>query len=370
MARIDRYFLAQLMVLFGFFALVLVSVYWVNRAVVLFDQLIADGQSAMVFLEFTALTLPNVIRSVLPVAVFAAAVYVTNRLSTESELVVVQATGFSAFRLARPVLIFGLLVGLLMSALTLFLVPASTARFAVRSAEIANNQTARLLTEGTFIHPARGVTFYLREISPEGELQDIFLSDARKPDQRTTYTAKSAILVKGEDGPMLVMFDGMAQTLRADGQRLFTTSFDDFAYDIGALIDTGTPPVDSIRATPTAQLFSPESHARFSENALRFELHRRLSQPLLAVVAGLVGFSALMVGGFSRFGIWRQIVGAIFLLILVKLIESAVGDVAYDDISLWPLIYLPAVFGVAVAGLLLWISERPGLFRRRARAPA
>ena len=110
MARFDRYLLSQLMVLFGFFALVLVLVYWINRAVVLFDQLIADGQSAVVFLEFTALTLPNVIRAVLPVAVFASSVYVTNRLSSESELVVVQSTGFSAFRLARPILVFGILV--------------------------------------------------------------------------------------------------------------------------------------------------------------------------------------------------------------------------------------------------------------------
>ena len=46
MARFDRYLLSQFMVLFGFFALVLVSVYWVNRAVSLFDELIADGQSA------------------------------------------------------------------------------------------------------------------------------------------------------------------------------------------------------------------------------------------------------------------------------------------------------------------------------------
>ena len=62
--------LSQLLMLFGFFALILVSVYWVNRAVLLFDQLIADGQSAWVFLEFTALTLPNVIRLVLPMAAF------------------------------------------------------------------------------------------------------------------------------------------------------------------------------------------------------------------------------------------------------------------------------------------------------------
>ncbi|MCP4819364.1 MAG: LPS export ABC transporter permease LptF, partial [Shimia sp.] len=38
MSRFDRYILSQLLTLFGFFALVLVSVYWVNRAVVLFDS--------------------------------------------------------------------------------------------------------------------------------------------------------------------------------------------------------------------------------------------------------------------------------------------------------------------------------------------
>ena len=98
MARFDRYLLSQFMIHFGFFALVLVMVYWVNRAVVLFDQLIANGQSATVFLEFTTLTLPNVIRIVLPVAAFASVVYVTNRLQSESELVVMQSTGYSTRR--------------------------------------------------------------------------------------------------------------------------------------------------------------------------------------------------------------------------------------------------------------------------------
>ncbi|MCU0903725.1 MAG: LptF/LptG family permease, partial [Tabrizicola sp.] len=60
-SRFDRYLLSQFLALFGFFALVLVAVYWVNRAVGLFDQLIGDGQSALVFLEFSILTLPNAI---------------------------------------------------------------------------------------------------------------------------------------------------------------------------------------------------------------------------------------------------------------------------------------------------------------------
>jgi lipopolysaccharide export system permease protein len=123
--RFDRYLLTQLLAVFGFFALVLVLVYWVNRAVGLFDQLIGDGQTALVFLEFSVLTLPNVISLVLPIAAFAAAVFVANRLTQDSEMVVMQATGFSSFRLARPVLIFGLIVAAGLLVLTHVLVPAS-----------------------------------------------------------------------------------------------------------------------------------------------------------------------------------------------------------------------------------------------------
>ena len=60
MSRIDRYILKMMLIFFGFFALVLVAVYWVNRAVSLFETLIGDGQTALVVLEFTLLTLPMV----------------------------------------------------------------------------------------------------------------------------------------------------------------------------------------------------------------------------------------------------------------------------------------------------------------------
>ena len=115
MQRFDRYMLSQLMVVFGFFALVLVMVYWVNTSVGLFDELIADGHTAGIFLEFTMLALPGVIGIVLPMAAFGAAVYVTNRMSNDSELTVAIATGLSPWRLARPVLVFGIIIGLMMA---------------------------------------------------------------------------------------------------------------------------------------------------------------------------------------------------------------------------------------------------------------
>ena len=374
MARFDRYMLSQLMVLFGFFSLVLVMVYWINRAVVLFDRLIADGQSAGVFLEFTALSLPAVIRLALPIAAFAASVYVTNRMTTESELVVVQATGFSAFRLARPVAYFGVIVAVMMLFLTHVLVPTSAAQLNARQAEIAQNFTARLLTEGQFMEPAEGVTVYIREITPEGELRDIFLSDLRDPDSHVTYTATQAYLVRTETDTQLVMIDGLAQTLRTADQRLFTTSFADFAYNIGGLISVSAREGRSSREVMTWELLNPtpELEAETGRDAARLisEGHDRFAQALLGTVGALLGFAALLVGGFSRFGVWRQIIGAILLIIVIKALETVGLNIARRNPSLWFTAYLPIVAGFAMIWALLFISTRPYLFKRRPKVAA
>lgn len=369
--RFDRYLLSQLLMLFGFFALVLVLVYWVNRAVVLFDQLIANGQSAAVFLEFTALTLPNVIRIVLPVAAFAGTVYATNRLMTESELVVVQATGFSPWRLIRPVMMFGVFIFLVSSILAHVLVPISSARLADRTAEISENMTARLLSEGRFLHPADGVTFYIREITPRGALSNIFLSDSRDPDRRVTYTAREALLVRGEDAPSLVMIDGMAQAYNIATRRLSVTRFDDFAFDLSGLVDNVVSNKRHPNELTTATLLeaSVETQALTGTSRARLiaEAHERISNALNGLVAPLIGFAALLVGGFSRFGIWRQIIGAILALIVVQMLTQAGQGAVGQDENAWLMAYVGPLFGFALSMFLLLIADRPALFRRRKR---
>ena len=366
--------LSQLMTLFGFFSLVLVMVYWINRAVILFDQLIADGQSATVFLEFTALSLPQVITIVLPLSAFAASLYVTNRMSNEAELTVVQATGFSPFRIARPVAIFGLLVTLLMSALVHVLAPAALTRLNAREAQIAETTTARFLREGSFITPVDGVTVYIREITPGGELQDIFLSDQRADSEHVTYTAARAYLVQGTRGPQLVMVEGSIQTLRTAERSLVTTGFDDLVYDLAPLLPQGAATRRSSRefATPALLSPTPETVAATRKEApvLRAEAHDRVAESLLALVAALLGFATLLVGQFSRFGVWRQIVAAIFLVILVKGIETLTTAAIRDAPDRWYLAYVPVLAGMAIVLLLLTRAARPLVFwRQRPVAP-
>jgi lipopolysaccharide export system permease protein len=366
-SRFDRYLLSQLLQLFGFFSLVLVAVYWVNRAVGLFDQLIGDGQSALVFLEFSLLTLPNAIRLVLPVSAFAATVYVVNRLMQESELVVMQATGFSAFRLARPVLYFGICVMAMQLVLSNVLVPASQRALSARSAEISQNVTARFLNAGQFMHPTKGITLYIREISPTGELMDLFLSDERGTGERLIHTARKAFLVRGEVAPKLVMVEGATQNLaRADG-RMSVTRFSNFTLDLAGLVEIGGTGGVSLNALPTAVLLQADpvvmAAVGVTEAQMLEEGHSRLAGPLLAVAAPLLGFAALMLGSFSRFGLWRQMGVAVVLLIGVQLVWTWAGSAALKSATAWPVVYVAPVLGVVVAaGLLAW-AQRPRRLR-------
>ena len=300
MTRFDRYMLSQFMVLFGFFSLVLVSIFWINKAVRMFDRLVGDGQPAWVFLEFTALTLPGVIGMVLPIAAFAGAVYVTNRLSTESELTVVQATGYSPLRLIKAAAVFGVIIALIMSLLSHYLIPTSLSELRQREAEVRQSVSARFLEEGEFLHPAPGITFYIRDISPEGELRDVFLSDRRNPESPVTYTSTLAYLVQEGGGTKLVMVKGLAQTLRAEGKRLFTTHFDDFSYDISRLIAQNPTNLNKVEFAHTADLMiRPEEVMEVtgaSEGQLQFTLHSRFTQALMCIVAALIGFASVKRG--------------------------------------------------------------------------
>jgi len=373
--RFDRYLLSQYVAVFGVSALILILVYWVNQAVRLFDQLIANGESASVFFEFTALSLPTVMQIVLPIASFVASLFVTNRLINESELVVVQATGYSPYRLARPVALFGILVMLMMGILMHWLSPAANRALATRSVEVSQNISARLLTEGRFVSPSPGITFYIREITSDGRLLDIFLSDNRAADQSMIYTAGSAYLVRGSaDSTNLIMLDGLVQYFDTDNRSLFTTRFREFAYDLKGLLPDSTTPQRSAVQLSTLELLSAEEglSAETGQTSafLMAEAHNRNVQALMAFVGAMLGFSSLLTVRFSRFGAWPQIGHALIFVVLIKLAETTSGQLARQTLGYWPAAYLPIFFGAAVIVVQLMRLAHPNWFQLRRSVSA
>jgi Predicted permeases len=367
--RLDRYILAQLLWVFGFFSLVLVSVYWVNRAVRLFDQLISDGQPMSVFLEFTALSLPMLIRTVLPISAFVAATYVTLGLLRNSEMAVLQAAGISPLRIARPVVIFGLIVTAFLTLLMHFLIPEARAELARRQVEVAQNLTASLLQDGVFQHPAEGITFFINEITEDGTMRGIYLSDARSQLQRIDYTARTALIVPEATGPKLVMIDGQAQVHDQRTGRLSVTGFGDFTYDLSSMAGPAGRG-RSVQELASSELMTPTpellTETRATPAQFRFELVSRFVDGFAAVAAALIGFAALVAGGFSRLGFWKEIVLAVVLMALVQSLTNALAGPAMRQESLAWLGAVPLMLAVGAALSLIGWAMR----RRRVRGRA
>ena len=371
MAKFDRYMLSQLLILFSFFALILVAIFWINRAVVLFDRLIGDGQTALVFLEFTVLGLPKLITTVFPIAAFAGSVYVINRMTSESELIVMQATGSGPWRLARPLLVYGICVAVMLSILTHFLVPMAKGQLSQRETEISQNVSARLLTEGEFLHPTSKVTFYTRLVGADGVLRDVFLSDRRNPEEGIIYSASEAYLVNNGDGTTLIMVDGLAQRLSNETKQLSTAKFRDFSFDISALVRNQARENLSIDSMVTPRLLARwgdlGGSGLISQGAITEEFHSRFAAPLFCIVAAMIGYATLILGGFSRFGVWREIVIAFGLLIAIDGIDGSLVDIVLRDASRWPLVYLPSLFGLVLVTGMIWHAAHPAWLRRLRR---
>ena len=361
-SRFDQYLFVQLLLMFGLFSLVLVGVLWMTSAAGLFDQLISGGQSALVFLEFSALTLPTLARTVMPMSVFAVTLYVTNRLSRESELTVMLATGATPMRLARGVFAFGIATALMMAVLTHVLRPVSIRQLDQREAEVSI-YAAAVLSAGRFHHVKGGITFYIGHIDQDGTLNDVFLSDRRDPRTHITYTGSRGFLVRRGEATKLILVNGMAQHLNVASNRLGITSFTDLIYDITQVLARETNRIPDVRGSPTSELIWNRDvvimNYGWSRGAIVQELHERSGWALICLAVAMMGFSTLMLGGYSRFGLLPQVILACTLLIVLEVLRGMAGPIIEQTPALWPLGYVPGLIGLILAYLFLWLSGRP-----------
>jgi hypothetical protein len=125
MTLIDRYVLRQLVGAFVMVLGVLTGIVWLTSSLRQLDLLVTQGQTLLIFLGVTLLALPLLIALIAPFALFISLVFVLNKLNTDSELIVMSASGLSQARLARPLIGMALAVTALSYAATLVIVPGT-----------------------------------------------------------------------------------------------------------------------------------------------------------------------------------------------------------------------------------------------------
>ena len=368
--KLDRYIFKQLSLIFVFFLFVFTLIFWINRAIGLFDRLITDGHSSSTLFQFALLSLPSITTIVFPLACFAAVIFVTNRLKIDSEFTVLQSAGLSPWRLNKPYFIFGILCMLILGVFTTFVVPNTAKILHEKQLELDSSVSARLLKGGKFIHPFKGVTFYIKEIESDGTLLNVFLHDRRNRDEFLTYTATRAFLAKDENRTVLYMENGLIQTIGTSIKELSTTEFKSVAIDLSDAIKKGGNNTTYLSHVSTWLLIKNRQEVatstRASAGSILLELHNRLHRPMFCFVAAILGFSSLLIGNYNRFGFGKQIALAVSIIVLIKITESYTTKLSLHNFLLWPLIYVPSLIGIISSVIFLKISASKYSLKYRA----
>src|SRR5215468_11356728 len=211
MRRLDRYIFRQCFGVMIFVTAALSAAIWLAQSLRLIDLIVNRGLSIDVFLYLAALILPRFLDIVLPVGVFIAVLFTFNRLTAESELVVMRSAGLSHVALAKPVFVLAGIAFLILASLSMYFLPASNRAFKDLQFEIRNRFVSSLLQEGTFTTISDKLTIYIRNRDERGEVVGLLVNDDRDPAQPVTILAERGAFADSRQGSRIIMVNGSRQ---------------------------------------------------------------------------------------------------------------------------------------------------------------
>ena len=195
-----------------------------------------------------------------------------------------------------------------MAALYLEIMPRSFQAIQALTTRVHADFIANFARPGAFTQLEAGFIFHYRERANDGSLRGVFIQDRRDPAAISTYIAEVGEIVEKDGDTYLLLLKGSTQRPRASGDSAIIT-FDDYAIDLSQFIRKGDA-IRRPRERNTWQLLAPDPHdpgGRQLARQSRAELFDRLTSPLYAFAAGLIGFAALGEARTTRQGRgWRS----------------------------------------------------------------
>ncbi len=358
MKLVDQYIVRQLIGPFLFFLLIFAGILWLNQALKIVDVVIENGQPGMVFVELSAYLLPRVVESVFPVAAFAAAVFLTNRLYSESEYAALKAAGQTPMQFARPFIIFGIICFVSVSALAHFITPISNNAFQKRQHEIRQEFLSQLIKEGSFVSPKKGVTFYFGKVQDTGLLEDVLIREISADGRQTIHSAPSGRIVDKADAAKLVLITGTLQQFNPDNRLLNVVQFDSLSYDLSQFAKNLGPREQSAAETITPNLPWWISTASQNDQFDAIDAQSRLVKALFSLLMPLLGAAVLFSGNFSRVGFFYRISFAILLLFSLNTLRGATENFVIKSPSFSFVLYSPLALSFIIIATLIVITTK------------
>ena len=293
MKQIERYILRRMCVL-TFWSLSAVTLLVLTTQVLIrVDVLTTTGQALGVFALLAATLIPSVLAVVAPFALLIGVSQVLSSMNSDSELVVIEASGVKPATILKPVLMLSIAISMLVLSVSNFVEPWSNRKLYDVLAQAQSDLFSVAVRSGTFFQLEKGLYVQVNEKLPGGALGGIFLADSRTEGNETIYYARSGVIKASGDTNVLYLVDGELQQRDLSSDQISTVTFSSYALDMAAFVPAGAASARRPKEQTTAYLLHPDTEDYYAKNAapaIKQELVERFSTWLYPLAFGLVAF--------------------------------------------------------------------------------
>jgi lipopolysaccharide export system permease protein len=353
MGRLERYILLNAGGAFIGILVVLTSMIWLATALRKFDLVTSQGQTILVFFTITGLSLPALMAVIAPIALFIAIAYTFHRLNSDSELVVMSAAGMKPWQFFRAPLLLSIIVAILSWIVTADIGPRSLLFLREEVSKVNADIITNVAIPGKFSKLENGLTFHIRERSPNGVLLGVFMNDERTPDRYTTFIADRGRVMNSGQGLFLILEQGTLHRSNALKPRDTgsVVEFEGYAFELSRLSSAAEVSTQRASLRTLPDLIWPEHDDKGwadDSKGHRVELHKRLSAPLYPIAAFAIAFAFLGSPRTTRQSRGLSIAGAASVFLFVEIVGLGSSGFVERSAAFAPLPYIVPILAIAV----------------------
>lgn len=350
-----RYVFRQIAASFLLIIVSLTLIVWLTLALRELNLLTSQGQGILLFLQMTALALPNTMALIAPNALLIACLFVFDRLNGDSELIIMSASGAPVWRFATPLLAFATILAAVLLVMAVYIQPLSQRTLRALITQVRTDLISQVLQPGRFSSPESGLTFHIRDRAPNNDLLGLLVHDERDKTQTVSYLAKRGRIVTNDDGAFLVMTDGQIHRRLANQKNgaaeVGIGEFKEYIFNLSQFQPQST--VSEYRPSERyiPELVNPapdDSYAKSFPGQLRSELHERFSSVLYPFVYVSVVLAFLGQARTIRENRWKALVTAFVVSIVVRF-----GGLAATNLLALQAWAVMLVYGIPLTAILV-----------------
>ena len=366
MRLLSRYIFKELVSVFALALLIFTLVLLLSRMLRLTDLVLNKGVPLSVVLKLLVYLSPSFLILIIPISLLVSAITVFSKLSTDSEIVAMKATGMSFLHMLGPVLVLSMAAYIATSYLIFVAFPTGNLAFQQVMFNLVRSKAALDIRPRVFNDTFSGLVLYAQEVpANDNVVRGVFIADRRQRDQSQTIVAQEGRLVldPARRRVVLELRNGTIHKLLPGRERYQILHFrrHELALNLRGFLDTGQPKKGVKQMTADElRLLVDQAPPGSREGAIALvEYYKKFSLPVAALLLGFVGAPLGMVNRRSgRSGGFVISAAVVLFYYLLYTMGEGLGDEGRIP-ALWAM-WMP---NVVIALLAVYLVSKTAMER-------